>query len=146
VAGRVREAVRRELGGILGLAELIDEHRSAFEYDWRTRFRLPLTVVGASMSWGEAGRLATILAKDSTSQLAAALSGWLYPVTRESLVLMDYYDAYARATYKRPSAYPRPWDMPQRRYGQTRLTREELRAILTRVRGDDAGRNDGHGS
>jgi len=89
------------------------------------------------MSWGEAGRLAGLLSKDPTSQVAAALSSWLYPVTRESLVLMDYYDAYSRATFKRPNPYPRPWDSPVKRYGRAAYTTDELRRVLTIQRADD---------
>lgn len=87
------------------------------------------------MTWGEARRLSGLLVKDPSSQLAAALTTWFYPASRESLVLMDLYDAFAQANFKRPLPYPRPWDSPRRRFGQTSLTKDELRVILNEVRG-----------
>jgi hypothetical protein len=111
---------------------LIDAHRGAFEYDWRARFHLPLTVVGKSMSWGEALRLARFLTIDPASAVAAALAGWSFPATREALALMDLYDAHeAGRVGRKARKYPRPWvDQSERSFGRTSLTREELRAIL----------------
>ena len=54
------------------LVDLFEEHRSAFEYDWRTRFHLPLSSVGGSMTYGEAWRLFSVLAADPSSHAAAA--------------------------------------------------------------------------
>lgn len=59
--------------GILTLLELIEEHRSAFEYDWRTRFGLALAAVPEVMDWGEAWRLTLELAREPESHVAAAI-------------------------------------------------------------------------
>jgi hypothetical protein len=62
------------------------------------------------------------LAKDSGSHLFAAVQGWPHPVSRESLVLADLFDAIQLLTYvsvmkatqgkadTKPKPYPRPWD------------------------------------
>lgn len=111
---------------ILTLLDAIDEHRAAFEYDWRTRFRLPLSAVGTKrMPWGEAWRLMELLARDPGSQVAAAFAGWEYPATRAELALMDLFDlthhaAWARGGGKgsKPKPYPRPW--PDRKKTRTK--------------------------
>lgn len=76
---------------------------------------MPLSVVGKSMSWGEALRLTRILTGDPESHVAAALSGWAYPVPRQALVLMDLYDLQHHVAWRqgggkgsRPKPYPRP--------------------------------------
>ena len=121
-------------GGIVALADLIDAHRGAFEYDWRARFGKPLKVVGRSMPWGEACRLTGELARDTASHVCAALNGWEFPATREALVLMDLYDAYAAVKFKRPQPYPRPWQTGEKstrqRGNAAGRTPEEVRRIL----------------
>lgn len=111
---------------------MIDAHRGAFEYDWRARFHLPLSVVGRSMSWGEAIRLSALLARDPASQVAAAVAQWEHPISREDITLRDLYDLqHTSKAKKRPKPYPRPWSKERRRFGAgTRLSPEQLRAIL----------------
>ena len=88
------------------------------------------------MSWGEAYRLTTALSRDTTSQVAVALAGWDYPISREAIVLMDLYDLQHQSKAKRkPKPYPRPWpDRERRTFGRTSMSREELRAILDKRR------------
>ena len=113
------------------------EHRAAFEYDWRARFHLPLHKVGSNaMRWGEAYRLALLLARDPSSALGAALAGWEYPLSREALTLADLYDLQHTSKVKRrPRPYPRPWaDKERKRTGTGRYTTAELRAVLAATR------------
>lgn len=113
------------------------EHRAAFEYDWRARFHLPLTVVGTkAMRWGEAYRLAGVLARDPASAVAASVAGWHYPLSREALALADLYDLQHHSKVKRkPKPYPRPWvDKDRKRHGTGRYTPNELRAVLSASR------------
>lgn len=120
-------------GGIGELLELIEEHRGAFEYDWRTRFGLPLTVVGGwEMSYGEAYRLTKELAVEPGSRVFAAVSGWAYPMSREALVTADLIDVIARAMFQRVhTTYPRPWDGPDvTRIGGTNLPQDYVRGVL----------------
>lgn len=106
-------------------------HRGAFEYDWRTRFHLPLAAVGRAMGWGEAYRLTQRLAGDPSSAVATALNDWDYPMTREAMVLADVFDSSeANRVGRKAKAYPRPWSKTRRTYGSTALTRQQLRAIL----------------
>jgi len=101
----------RRRGGILGLLDLIDAHRGAFEYDWRTRFHLSLEVVPESMGWDEALRLTQQLTLDPSSHVAAAVAGWAHPVSREWAVTADLFDLQhlVAAGKSKPKPYPRPW-------------------------------------
>lgn len=109
-----RRRRRSQPGGTLALLDLIEEHKGAIEYDWRTRFQKPAKIIGTEkMTYGEAWRLVHILAGDPSSQIATALGAWSHPVTREDIVLRDLFDlqqAVAMAgSKKKPTPYPRPW-------------------------------------
>lgn len=130
-------AGRGRHGGILALLELIDRHRGAFEYDWRTRFHLALSEVGESMTWGEAIRHTTTLAADPSSHICAALGEWDRPVTSIELVLMDLYDLSHRVAWRqaggkgqRPKPYPRPWPDRKRTRTKPDVSQEEIFAAL----------------
>lgn len=116
----------------------MDTHRGAFEYEWRARFHLPLTVVGRSMSWGEAVRLTERLCADPSSAISAALSGWEYPATLEALALWDLYDLQHMSKSKRkPPKYPRPWgDRTRRTFGQAHMSTTDMRALLDNHRNE----------
>lgn len=105
------------------------EHRGAFEYDWRTRFGIPLSSLDKSddwADWSEAYRLMVELCLDPSSHVAAAIAGWQSPATDASLVLADLFDLQARSKTKRkPASYPRPWDAPAVRHGNRMVTVEE---------------------
>lgn len=119
------------------LLDLFEEHRAAFEYDWRTRFHLPLTVVpGGGMGWGEALRMTRILVGDPTSQVAAAVGEWSHPWSHESMVLANLYDLEHKvnAGKKTPKPYPRPWDPQPKRYGAGGMSKAQLRHLLARHR------------
>lgn len=109
------------------LAELIDAQRGPLEYDWRSRFHLPLSVIGDAMTWGEAVRLVRVLRSDPSSALSAAVEGWDYGMTRESLLLLDLFDLeHAKAGVKNPKPHWMRPGKPQDR---------------TLKRGDRAGRS-----
>lgn len=111
---------------------MIDAHRGAFEYDWRTRFHLPLQAVGRRMSWGEAYRLTQILVQDPSSHVAASLAGLEYPITRVDLVLRDLYDLThaIAAGKKRPKPYPRPEVKKKRVQPDKSVTQDQIVAAL----------------
>jgi hypothetical protein len=100
------------------------------------------------MSWGEAIRALGVLRKDSTSQFAAAMEGWDYPIDRASLLLADLYDLQhiTKADPKKgkPKPHPgRPWKISDRevtRHGNAAgRSPDEVKALLRRMaRGDDA--------
>lgn len=88
------------------------------------------------MTYGEAWRLLRLLALDSSSQVAAAFSGWNHPVTTEAKVLMDLFDLQHQSKSKsKPKPYPRPW--PDRNRTRTapdpRLSQDEIIAALRRA-------------
>lgn len=139
MADGVQPTHRGDAGGIAALADLIDAHRGAFEYDWRTRFHLPLKVVGRSMTWGEAIRLTRALMLDPASAVCAAFNEFDRPTPREALVLMDLYDLYHQIAWSKaggkgpkPKPYPRPWPAStKRRTGPDKsLTQDQIIAAL----------------
>lgn len=104
-------AGRGEPGGILGLLDLIEEHRGAVEYDFRARFHLAAEMIGREIGWGEAVRLVRILRADPASMIAAAIEGWDYPLPRGDAVLMDLFDLeFAKTGARGRKPHPgRPW-------------------------------------
>lgn len=97
-------------GGILELLELIEEHRSALRYDWRSRFGCGLDEsVPDAIGWSEAIDLVRVLRMDPSSQVAAELQGWEYPLDRLGWMLADLIDVQGqKAAGKKWKAYPRP--------------------------------------
>ena len=128
------EGRRDQRGGIFALLDLIEEHRAAFEYDWRARFNRPLSDVPEAMPWGEAIRLTGLLRRDPSSWVAASLEGWEFPISREAVYLLDLFDLeHAKASKKAKPHEGRPW----KRKGETRRrgsaagrTPAEVKAIL----------------
>ena len=127
-------------GGIHWLLDLIEEHQPALEYDWRTRFGLPLSAVGTpAMTWGEGYRLANVLVGDPSSHTAAGIAGWDYPWPRDVALLADTWDLHAAVnTKKPPPPYPRPWStaVETTRTGDASMwSQDQIRAELARMRG-----------
>lgn len=129
---------RCEPGGTLALLELIEEHRGAFEYDWRTRFQLPLSSLPVAMGWDEALRMTLILRRDTTSQVAVAVEGWQHPISRDALAILDLYDATIAVntdSKKRPKPHGgRPFeiDSKQRNRMGKAAPAADVAAILNR--------------
>lgn len=137
-------AVGRGAGGILALLELIEEHRAAFDYDWRTRFHLPVSAIPGEMPWDEALRLTQLLRHDTSSQIAAALEGWSRPISNETLVLADIFDLdHEVNSKKKPKPHSiRPWDQDGRttkQHGNVKgRSRTQVEAILARAKAGQA--------
>jgi hypothetical protein len=119
------------------LLDLAEQHRGAFEYDWRARFHTRFDLPG-DMSWGEVWRLTQILVTDPSSHLAASVAGWDFPVERGWLVAADMYDAFVSANTpkgRKTKPYPRPWQSKDRnRFGRATRPQHEIFAAL-RARG-----------
>jgi hypothetical protein len=130
VARRVRVGGWRHGGGIVALADLLDAHKGAFEYEWRARFGKSLRCIGRSMPWGEALRLTQRLSQDPSSWICAALWDWEYPMTREALLLADVYDSYAAVHFKAPKPYPRPFRKTRKAKPAASLSQEQIIAAL----------------
>lgn len=93
------------------------------------------------MTWGEALRLVNRLVTDPSSHVAAAVSGWSEPVSREALALMDLFDfqmmlrwvdSDKRTRGPKPKPYPRPWpaQTTKRVKPDASLTQEQIVAAL----------------
>lgn len=123
-------------GGICGLLDLIEEHKAALRYDWRTRFGRGLDEsVPAEIGWDEALDLIRVLRSDPSSMLAAAIEEWAYPLSRTDAILADMWDlSYAKAGAKKRETYPRPFKQKHdttQRFGKTEgRSREEIVKIL----------------
>lgn len=124
-------------GGICGLLDLIEEHRGALRYDWRTRFGRGLDEsVPADIGWDEALDLVRILRSDPSSRIAAAAEGWDQPHAPGDLIAMRQFElTQAAAGVKKPQPYPTaPWaskNTSTQRFGKTDgRSREEVVAIL----------------
>lgn len=87
----------------------------------------------------ELARLVMILRNDPSSAIAAALSGWAYPIDRTALAVLDLYDLNVMINSDpkkgRPKPHPaRPYETAnraERKYGNTGgRSREEIVAIL----------------
>lgn len=126
---------------ILTLLDAIEAHRGAFEYDWRTRFHADLWAFG----WGESWRLYCELLRDPSSHVAAAVSGWQYPASREALTLADLFDVFLRSRRLRgkPKPYPRPWDEPSKRFGSGRRSVDDWKRFKDRKLAEFRRRRDG---
>lgn len=123
-----------EGGGILGLLDLIEEHRAALRYDWRARFGMSLDCVPAEVGWSEALDLVRVLRSDPSSQLAAAIEGWDYPLERLGWMLADLIDVQGSSKAgKKWKTYPRPLKAKSKtqRWGDTGgRTRAEVVELL----------------
>lgn len=94
---------------------------------------MPLSAVGAAMTWGEALRLTRVLLTDPAAQLFAAVQGWKFAISREALALLDLYDLTHRAnSEKRPKPHPgRPWAVDKtRRVAKPSIPQDQVRAAL----------------
>lgn len=140
--GRARRRRRREPGGIEALADLIDAHRGAFEYDWRSRFNKPLHIVGTKrMTWGEALRLTEFLLSDPSSKVGSSAAGWSHSASREAMALWNFYDLVHQIAWSlrgkgpRPKPHPRPWpDSGKRRAtASAEVTQADIVAALRRA-------------
>lgn len=121
-------------GGIRQLLDLIEEHREAFDYDWRTRFSLPADVIGTDeMDWREAWSLTRTLISDGSSRLGATVAGWDRPWSPEAWILADLWDLLAAVNTerrRRPKPYPRPNAPKPTRFGRATLPQHQIRAAL----------------
>lgn len=122
-------------GGILGLLDLIEGHRAALRYDWRTRFDRGLDEsVPDDIGWSEAIDLVRVLRMDPASQLAASIEGWSHPLDRQGWMLADLIDLQGSSKAgKKWKAYPRPLKPAQessRKGNAAGRTPEQVKAIL----------------
>lgn len=111
------------LGKSAELRRLAEEHESAFVYDiraggfaYRDIFENP----------DELTAYLDAVMRDPSSRLHAALNGWDYPLSRESMLILDLIDVTGRANAgKKWKTRPRPWRVKGQRIGATELPREE---------------------
>lgn len=112
---------------------MIDEHPSAFTYDWRARFGMSLWhALDVEPDWRETCLLAVELAGDPSSRVAAALAGWSHAWPTEAWILADLYDVFVRANSTRRSTrpYPRPNAPQPKRFGRAIRSQRDIRAAL----------------
>ena len=81
---RTRAGAR--LPGILGVAQLIREHRPLVARTLRETFGVGLSDLGGALRWGEARLLIEAAAGDPGTALGAELAGWAYPASTKDLI------------------------------------------------------------
>ena len=120
---------------------MIEEHRSAFAYDWRARFGLPLDALDdGRMSIVEGCLLLRALLLDPSSHAAAAVAGWDHPWSWEAMVAADAYDVLVAVNSdpkkSSPRPYPRPWRVADGELVGSAGGRspEEIQAVLASLR------------
>lgn len=87
--------------------------RAALEYDFRARFRLDITDIGArSLSWRAAADLAAGLLRDPYSHSAAAVAGFAYVPAPADVQFYNWVDATAQMHHQSGKVRPRPVDRP----------------------------------
>ena len=93
-----------------------------------------MDAIGRRVEWGEAIRLVRILRGDPSSQFAAAVEGWDYPLDRNGWMLADLIDVQGQSKAgKKWKNYPRPNAAKKtgQRWGDTGgRTRAEVVSIL----------------
>lgn len=106
-------------------------------YDWRARFGKGLDSVPGEIGWDEALDLVRILRADPSSQLAAAIEGWDYPLERAGWMLADLIDIQGgKAFGKKWKRYRRPLKAEEnkQRWGNVGgRTRAQVVEILNRL-------------
>ena len=131
------------VGGILWLRELIEEHPTAFAYDFRSRFGVSSAEIGFGVKYGEAYLLVAQLLKDPSSAVFAAANEWDFPLSREGLMLADLFDLMhqANSSKKIRNRYPRPFKQGAKRIGKTTRSPRDVKKILARMNPKES--NDG---
>lgn len=115
---------------------MIEEHRSAFEYDWRTRFGAPLrSVFSGEMNWREAWDLTVELLRDPSSHVAAALAKMTYPFSREAAISADLYDLLVSVNVDpkrrgQVKPYPRPFSRAETKRSTSTASQVDIRKAL----------------
>lgn len=113
----------RRLGKSTDLRRLIQDHESEFIYDIR------LGGFVAQDIWDKPEELTAFIdvsMRNPASYLRAAVLGWDYPISRESMALLDLIDVTGRANAGRKwKPVPRPWKNKGQRIGATELPRDE---------------------
>lgn len=128
----------RLCGGIFALLELIEEHRAALRYDWRTRFGKSLDSIPDEFGWSEAIDLVRVLRHDPSSQLVTSIEKWEHPLSREGLILSDLIDVHGWSSVgKKWKPYRRPFKVEDgtRKLGNAAgLDPEQVKARLRAAR------------
>lgn len=84
--------------------------------------------IGHSVSYSEAMLLVSMLLRDHSSWLHAAVAGWTNPVSPEFVVLTEVWNLLAAVNSgkKKPKPYPTPWaEANTKRLGKTQVSRDE---------------------
>ncbi len=125
---------RRRPGGIVRVLEIIEDHKAAFVYDFRNRFRLGLSDLGTKVPWSEVVYMVAVLLRDPSSWLQTSVAGWHHPITYEWPILASIYDLHAQVNSKRkPKPYPRPWPKGASASRRGRV-RNDAREILAKAK------------
>jgi len=148
----VATGFRRADGGILGLLELVTEHREAVEYELLVRGYGLGDVGTLNLSWAEFRVLVRRWMGEPHNALAEAMAGysiWSVGEQLQALIL----DAINLQTFvvqrvngnrgaKRPKPLPRPWDEKPTTYGAGALPIDQVDAWIQSTYREDVDQID----
>lgn len=122
-------------GGSLKLRELIEEHPAELAFDLRTRFGFGIEDIGETVSLREAALLVSVLLRDPSSWLQAAVNDWKFPVSTEWIVAAHTWDLLAAVNSKnKPKPYPTPWPAEgQNKIGSSKQAPSHVLSFLERM-------------
>lgn len=86
------------------------------------------------MGYGEAWRLLLLVAADPSSQTAASIAGWSYPLDRAGQTLAVVAENIARSAGDKRWTLPRPWDERPKVIGTAALSPSQMRVLLDKHR------------
>lgn len=148
MARRDAEGVRTVAGGIISLADFVEEHRKAIEYDLLTRTGHTIEDIGESLPWHGIQAIIEHIGYDSAlaRDLNPEIADW-GTVAKTNAVLADIYDILSIINAnligigsgkrpKQPKPYPRPGQKKpeEKKIGRGALPHEELKAFFARKR------------
>ena len=131
-------------GGIISLAQFIDEHAEALNFDLLTKTSYTLDDVGGALSWSALNSFVRNL--DSSSALARDLgvqTGWENTLTTNQ-ILADIYDLLqviaimVSRKKKQIKPYPRPGAKETRKFGKGALPVNDLHQWIKERQGKGA--------
>lgn len=122
-------------GGSAGLLDLIEEHRAEFTFDFRRYFRLSLSDIGETITYGEAILLVFELRRESGSHTHMRMHGFTETMSLSQftdMLLTQSFMNLLRGKNAQPIKLPIPWDAPDPNADVTPEQRADLEAQLER--------------
>ena len=111
-------------------------YREELLLDFRAIYNTSINEISRSISVDEAMAMIRGLAHRTESWYFAKLNKWDYPMNRDSLILLDIYDAFRQANSKnKPKPSPRPFKSKESKvFAGTPMSKAEADVTYANVR------------